>query len=230
MVKSLPKPAQRYFNFAIKPGTPLYTVAEIRMKGKFSLGTKAKPNYLSMQATQVLAAPQGFIWKMNGGTGLMKISGSDSTSWTRFWLAGVIPVARSGGSKNHARSAFGRYVAEALFWTPAALLPGDNVFWSEVDNNTARVSVWHRGFEQSVDITVDATGQPLKVVFPRWSNANAEKTYQLQPFGGVLSDFGEVNGFRLAMHVEAGNFFDTDDYYPFFIADITDISFPVKRQ
>lgn len=39
MVADLPEPAKRYFSFTIKPGTPLYTVAQISMTGQFSLGT-----------------------------------------------------------------------------------------------------------------------------------------------------------------------------------------------
>ena len=47
-----------------------------------------------------------------------------------------------------------------------------------------------------------------------------------QPFGGYLSEFREFDGFTLPTHVEAGNMFETDAYFPFFIVDITDIRFP----
>jgi hypothetical protein len=64
MVADLPEPARRFFNFAIKPGTPLLTVAEIDMGGEFSLGTRDNPNYQPMDARQILAAPTGFVWKL----------------------------------------------------------------------------------------------------------------------------------------------------------------------
>jgi len=79
--------------------------------------------------------------------------------------------------------------------------------------------------EQAVDLTVDAAGRPVKVVFQRWSNANPAKTFQLQPFGGYLSDFRDFNGFRLPTRVEAGNHFETDDYFAFFKATVTDVRF-----
>ncbi|WP_222433792.1 DUF6544 family protein [Pistricoccus aurantiacus] len=69
-------------------------------------------------------------------------------------------------------------------------------------------------------------GQPIQVRFERWSNANPEKVYRLQPFGGYLSAFQEFTGFRLPTHVEAGNGFGTDQYFPFFVVDVTDIDFP----
>lgn len=64
MLEGLPEPARRFFSFAIAPGTPLYTVADIEMTGQFGMGDLHKPNYLPMQARQTLALPTGFIWQM----------------------------------------------------------------------------------------------------------------------------------------------------------------------
>lgn len=232
MVSGLPAPAQRFFRFAIAPGTPLYTVAEISMHGQFSLGDKAKPNDVPMRAQQILATPHGFVWKVRTG-GALRFSGSDGdnagTSWSRFWLYGIVPVARAGNNHDHARAAFGRHVAEAVFWTPAALLPGEGIRWEPVDDTTARVTVTRRGLEQAVDVFVDPDGRPGKVVFQRWSDANPGKKFQLQPFGGHLSQFRNFNGFRLPTCVEAGNWFDTDDYFPFFKAIVTSVRFPAAR-
>ncbi|MGC9386254.1 MAG: DUF6544 family protein, partial [Hydrogenovibrio sp.] len=122
MVNNLPPAAQAFFRFAILPGTPLKTVAEIDMGGEFSLGDRTNPNDQPMKASQILAAPQGFIWKLER-FGKMGVTGSDSAHWTRFRIFSLLPVARLGGTTDHRRSAFGRYVAEALFWTPAVFLP-----------------------------------------------------------------------------------------------------------
>ncbi|MGB5331459.1 MAG: DUF6544 family protein [Woeseiaceae bacterium] len=229
MIARLPDPAQRFFWFAIATGTPLYSVAEISLEGEFSLGNKVEPNYMPMRAEQILAAPHGFVWEVRAGNGVW-FSGSDGAndgaSWSRFWLFGIAPVARAGNNDDHARSAFGRYVAEAVFWTPAALLPGDGVQWEPVDDFTARVTVTHMGLDQAAEVTVGADGQPSKVVFQRWSNANPEKIFQLQPFGGYLSNYKDFGGFRLPTRVEAGNFFETDDYFAFFKANVTSVRFP----
>ncbi|MAL96952.1 DUF6544 family protein [Hydrocarboniclastica marina] len=226
VLDGLPEPARRYFRYTIEPGTPLFTVAKITMAGRFGMGTKAEPKYLRMTATQLLAMPAGFVWKMSAGKGLMRLSGSDSECWTRFWLLGLLPVARLGGDPDHTRSAFGRYVAEAVFWTPAALLPGPHVRWEHRSEDCARVTVCHLGYSQSVDVTVAPDGQPIQICFERWSNANARKIHQFQPFGGYLSAFRNFSGFRLPTHVEAGNHFGSDEYFPFFVADVTDIEFP----
>lgn len=225
MVADLPEPARRYFGYAIRPGTPLWPVVEIDMRGQFSLGSKDAPNYQPMEARQILATPEGFVWAMRTRGG-MPVSGSDSGHWTRFRIFGVIPVARAGGDPDHTRSAFGRYVGEAAIWSPAALLPGPGVAWETAGENTARVTVTRGNLSQAVDITLDPEGRPVEVAFQRWSNANPDKVHRLQPFGAVMSEFREVGGYRLPFRVEAGNLFGTEDYFPFFIAEVTDIRFP----
>ena len=226
VVEALPEPAQRYFRFTIAPGTPLVSVVEIEMKGQLGLGTKDGPAYRPMTAHQILAPPRGLVWRVRVGP----ISGSDaatpSTSWTRFWLLHLIPVVRVSGNPDHHRSAFGRIVSESAFWVPASLLPGNNVSWESVDENTARAIVSFGTYSQAVDLTVDHDGIPSRVVIQRWSNENADKVFREQPFGGYLSDFREIGGYRLPMRVEGGNLIGTGDYFPFYKAEVGSIRFP----
>lgn len=225
-VEALPEPARRFFRYAIAPGTPLRSVAEIEMRGTFRLGTKAAHRDLAMTARQVLAAPEGFVWAMRTVGGAMPLSGSDSGLWTRFWLLGLIPVARFGGTSDHARAAFGRYAAEAVFWCPAAVLPCPAATWAAAGPDTARVTIRRGALEQAIDLTVDAEGRPVEIAFQRWSNANAENTYRLQPFGGRLSGHRDFGGFRLPTRVEAGNMWRTGAYFPFFEVEVTAVTFP----
>lgn len=227
LVADLPEAARRFFIFAIQPGTPLSTIAEIRMEGELSLSTKQDPRYRPMHAEQLLAAPEGFVWRLNAGQGAMRLSGSDGMvgglSWTRFWLLRLVPVVRVSGGRDHLRSSFGRLVAEAAFWTPAFLLPRPGVSWSAVDQDTARATVRHLDMIQEVDIRVAENGQPLWVSIQRWSNANPDQVFRLQPFGGELSDFRTVSGYRIPFRVDGGNFFGTADYFPFYRARVVDV-------
>jgi hypothetical protein len=228
-VEDLPEPARRYFLYTMEAGAPISTVTEISMSGEIGLGSKSRPNYLPMQARQVLAPPHGLVWNVIAGRGLMRFSGSDGfasgTSWVRFWLLNAIPIVRAGGSRDHARAAFGRVVAEAVFWAPAALLPGNTVSWAAVSADVARATVRYKEFVQTVDVTVAEDGQPTMVVIPRWSDANPEKTYQLQPFGGFLSEFRNFDGYRLPTRVEGGNFIGTEAYFAFYKARVDCLRF-----
>jgi hypothetical protein len=229
MVAALPEPARRYFLFTIRSGAQIQTVSEISTVGQIGLGTKDKPNYLPMSAEQILAPAAGLVWKLRAGDGLIRISGSDGFSrdiaWTRFWLMNAIPIVRAGGTDDYARAAYGRVVAEAVFWAPAALLPSDSVAWEARDANTARATVTCGDLTQTVDITVADDGRPTAVVIPRWSNANPAKAWRVQPFGGYLSEFCEFDGYRLPTAVEGGNFIGTDDYFPFYKVSVTGIRF-----
>ena len=230
VIEGLPEPAQRFFRYAIAEGTPLVSVVEIEMNGQLGLGTKNDPNYRDMTARQILAPPRGLVWKMSAGA----VGGSDaatpSTSWTRFWLLKLIPIARVSGSSDHHRSAFGRIVAEGAFWVPSSLLPSNDVSWESVDANTARAIVSFGRYSQAVDLTVEEDGQPSRVIIQRWSNENADRVFREQPFGGYLSDFREFAGYRLPMRVEGGNLIGTDDYFPFYKAQVRTIRFPQLEQ
>ncbi len=229
MLAGLPEPAQRYFGFTIRQGVPLYRVVEITLAGKLGLGNQSNPRYQSMRARQILAPPNGLVWQLCCGSPWLRIVGSDAAlgpcSWTRFWLFGLIPLVRAGGTVDHARSAYGRVVAESAFWVPAALLPGPGVSWHGVDEDTACVTVIAGEFSQQVEITVDEQGRPTRVTMQRWSNVNAQGVYRQQPFGGYLSQYRDFEGYRLPTHVEGGNMMGTSEYFPFYIADIESLGF-----
>lgn len=130
-----------------------------------------------------------------------------------------------GGNQDHSRAAFGRYIAESVFWTPAALLPRQDVVWEKVEENVIRVTVCHRQISQSIDIQIDSDGKPISVKFMRWNNANPQKEYRIQPFGGYLADFRKVQGFRVPFDVKAINMFDTDSSFLFYKAKVKSVSY-----
>ncbi|MBM2576330.1 hypothetical protein JQC91_08425 [Jannaschia sp. Os4] len=226
MVDGLPEPARRFLRAAIAPGTPLRPVAEIEMAGTFAMGDGAAPKILAMRATQTHAAPHGFVWAMRARGGPYVLSGSDSATWTRFWMGGVVPVARRGGDADHARAAFGRMVAEAAIWTPAAVLPGPSVEWSAPAPDVARVTMRAGALSQSVDLALSAAGRPRRVTFRRWTDANPERVWRHQPFGATLSAFRTFGGVTVPTHVEAANMFGTPEHFTFFVADVTALRFP----
>jgi hypothetical protein len=174
-----------------------------------------------MRARQILAPPHGFVWIASmGSPGLMRVSGSDAyawgEAWTCFWLLGTIPVARAAGTPDLARSAAARGIAEAALWVPAALLPADGVAWEPIDDRRSRAVVLHRGEQHAIDLTVAEDGRPVSVAMQRWTNANPERVFRWQPFGGTIEEVGTFEGCTVAVRLEAGNEFGTDHYVPFF--------------
>ena len=230
MVADLPEVAQRYFARAIEPGTPLHRIVRLQMEGSFIMEGRAMP----MTARQILAPPgQGFVWQAEVGQGLMRFAGSDGfhapeggavDSWTKFWLRGLIPLARIGGTTDHQSAALTRVMLESI-WAPASLLPQFGADWVQTGPDSAEVRfAGVRGIEP-MQITLDAEGNPLQVWALRWTDANPEKVHRLQPFGGRMLEMTRHQGFLIPSRVELGNMWGTQDYAPFFLATITSAEF-----
>lgn len=222
MVSGLPEIAQRYFAHAIAPGTPLRTTVRLEMDGTFLLGDTAKFQTYAMTARQILAPPAEFVWIPEMQSGVMHISGSDALvraeGWTRFWINGLVPVVNLRTSSDLNRSALARSAMEAV-WAPASLLPGNGVTWQQTGPNTARL-IFATGIEP-VEMTLGPDGRVLEVVTMRWSDANPDRTFRLQPFGGTMEAEAMFGGFTIPSLIKIGNHFGTDDYLPFFQAEIT---------
>lgn len=70
------------------------------------------------------------------------------------------------------------------------------------------------------------TSGPLpRVVALRWTDANPEMVYRLQPFGGRVLEMGRHGGFLIPTRVGMGNMFGTPDYAPIFLATIARAEF-----
>jgi hypothetical protein len=221
MAADLPEIGRRYFASAIAPGTPLRRVVELEMEGTFLLGERAFP----MAAEQILAPPHGFVWRARVGGGALRFSGSDGYrdgdgSWTRFWLLRLVPLARAGATQDHRRAAAARMAMETI-WAPASLLPMYGARWRQVGPDTAEIAFEGLDGIEPIRLTLDAEGRVVEAVTQRWSDANPEGAYRLQPFGGRMLAHARHGGFSIPVEMEIGNHYGTEDYAPFFRARVT---------
>jgi hypothetical protein len=54
----------------------------------------------------------------------------------------------------------------------------------------------------------------------RWSDANPQKLFRLQPFGGTVEEEATYGGYTIPSAVKVGNMFGTADYFAFYRAQI----------
>ena len=223
-VADLPEIAQRYFGHAVAPGTPLYSVAELEMEGTFLLGDRASFQRYAMFARQVLRPPAEFVWVPQLRSGPVRITGSDAlvdgVGWTRFWLMGAVPLANEATSPDLVRSAQFRAAVESALWLPTTLLPEHGARWMQAGPDEARVTLGHVGPAIELRLLLDERGAVKQVVGQRWSNANPEKRFRLQPFGGTVIAEATFQGLTIPAEIAVGNHFGTEDYLPFFQARI----------
>ena len=224
MVADQPEIARRYFTHAIAPGTPLTSVVELEMRGTFLLGDKAKHQRYAMTARQVLRPPFEFVWMPKLTSGPMSISGSDGLvdgrAWTRFWLMGMVPVANAATSPDMVRSASFRAATEGL-WVPASFLPQNGVEWEQSGPDKARLTINRVDPSITLELTLAPNGAVTEIVGQRWSDANADRQFRLQPFGGTIAAEATFGGYTVPSRLSIGNHYGTDEFLPFFQAEIT---------
>jgi hypothetical protein len=225
----LPEIAQRYFRHAIAPGTPIYSGVELEMEGTFLLGDKSKFQAYQMSARQVLRPPEQFVWVPRLRSSGLTIAGSDALvggeAWTRFFLIGLIPVANVRSSPDLVRSAQFRGAIEGSLWLPSTMLPENGARWEQVGPNAARVTLGSFSPEIVLHITLSENGAVREVVGQRWSNANPERRFRLQPFGGTMTAEATFQGLTIPTGISVGNHYGTEAYLPFFQARITHARF-----
>jgi hypothetical protein len=228
MVAHLPEIAQRYFNHAIAPGTPLRRMVELRMQGKFLLGDKSSHQAYRMEARQILHPPSEFVWIPTLRNGMMSISGADvlarGSASTRFWLLALIPVASERTSPDLVRSATFRSAVEGV-WVPATLLPHNGVAWEQIGPDKARVRIQRVDPEIVFEMTFAPNGALREIVGERWSNANPQKTFRLQPFRGTMDEEATFGGYTIPVKLSVGNHYGREEYLPFFQAEIIEATF-----
>lgn len=228
-VAHLPEVARRYFAHAIAPGTPLYSVALIEMEGTFLLGDRDNHRRFAMTAREAIRQPDEFVWLPRLSAGPVTVSGSDGLvggrAWTRFFVAGTVPVAAVETSPDMVRSASFRGAAEAALWLPTTLLPQRGAVWVQEGPDQAKVTIEGGGHSVALLLTLDEAGAVREIVGQRWSNANKDKVFRLQPFGGTVTAERRFGGFTIPSEVAMGNHYGTEDYLPFFQARITGASY-----
>ena len=194
------------------------------MEGTFILGDAASPQPFAMSARQVLAPPNEFVWIAEMTSGPMHVGGADmlheDQASMRFWLFQSIPLVQSAASEGLDRSVAARPALEAI-WAPASLLPPNGVVWEQLAADKARVTFTSGKWPTEMVMTIGEDGRLLDIVAMRWSDANPDKTFRLQPFGGTMEAEAEFGGYTIPSLVHVGNNYEDESYFPFFNATIT---------
>lgn len=226
MVAELPPPARRYLLRAIAPGTPLAQSVTLRMHGSMRLQPEA--DLLPMQADQVLAPPEGLIWRARVGSGLMRFQGFDSFARgkgrLRWWVQGLLPVVNESGADVD-RSAAGRVAGEAIL-LPSTLLPGRGVRWEAISETQARYTMQVGDERVPVTISVDAEGRLERVHIHRWHEDAGNGAAGYDAF--VVDDFAHersFDGYTIPTSFRAGWRLGEADGFPFFYATLENATF-----
>jgi hypothetical protein len=222
-VADLPEPAKRYLRHAIAPGTRLAHSVVVAMQGRIGLTPGA--DKLPFQANQILATPNGFIWRATVGEGTKQITGSDryvNGEGAMLWFIGyVIPLVRASGV-DVTRSAAGRAALEAPLMLPSALLPDAGARWEAIDAHSARVHLQVGSEQLALVIAVAPDGRLQRVEMPRWDSEGMDgKPGYVLWVGDQLTEERTFGGYTIPVRMRATKRAGTPQADAFFEAEIT---------
>jgi hypothetical protein len=141
MIEGLPPPVQRYLRAVLTPGQPMVLGVTMTHEGSFNMG-EAVDNWKPFQSTQTVTTSRpGFVWdaSVQMAPGL-PVRVHDAYVAGEGVLVpavlGLYQLMEMRGTGDIAVGELMRYLAEAP-WYPTALLPGQGVVWSPIDDTSA---------------------------------------------------------------------------------------------
>jgi hypothetical protein len=204
LVHDLPEAAQRWLIHAIPPGTPLFSAAEVTMRGEIKLGAWRK-----FTARQIVTPGAGYIWAATAWVAGLPVRGFDRFSSgsgeMRWRMLGLVPVVTVGGA-DVSRSAAGRLVSEIVI-APTAFR---SATWTPGHTKDHVVGSWLIGAEQeSVELRIGAGGEVKSALISRWGNPDAQP-FGRYPFGCTVHTEQSFVGVKIPATITAGWWWGTN--------------------
>ncbi len=138
----LPAPVARYLRYALKDGQPIIKTVKIRHTGEFNLNKK----WIPFDSEQHFSAnPPAFVWdaemRMNPLVNVrVRDAFTDGKGSGSAKIYGLFSMMNAHDDVKLDAGAMQRYLAEAA-WLPTALMPGENLYWTAIDENRASATL-----------------------------------------------------------------------------------------
>ena len=201
----LPAPVKRYLSHVLSEGQSYVRTVRLEQEGEFRMGDRNAP-WKPFNAMQHFTVdPPGFVWDARitvvppfsarvidmytGGKGLLRAK-----------ILSAFTVAYAGPGPEMNEGELLRYLAESV-WFPTALLPGEGVSWSPIDNRSARASLTHNGNTVSLVFFFNDRDEVERVYAEkRYREVNGR--FEATPWTGRFMNYGERNGMLIPLDGE----------------------------
>lgn len=214
MIVDLPIPVQRYFRFVLDDGQPFVRQVSLSHTGTFK--TKVGGEWLDISGSQYFNAGQpGFAWI--GKTSMFTAHDLyiNNAGALRVYLFGWIRVVNETG-RHIDQGELLRWLGESV-WFPTNLLPSENLTWTPIDENNARVTFTHGNLSVWYDVGFDESGAITELSTERYMEED-----RLEEWIGRLGNWQKAEGMRVPMYIEAAWQLDEGEhcYARFDVAEI----------
>ncbi len=198
----LPAPVARYLRFALGEGGPMIRSVRLGQTGQLRI-SETKRAWRPFRAVQfVCTDPVGFVWDAQVQMPLKAtvcvrdsyISGRGAGKVTLFGVF-PLPLQSSDESPQLNEGELMRYLAEAV-WYPTALLPGEGVQWSALDDDRALASLTDGATTVALEFRFGASGEVTSVYAPNRPRKEGDD-YIPTPWEGQHGDYREQSGVQI---------------------------------
>lgn len=201
---NLPKPAQRYFKYALTEGQSYVSYLRLKHTGGFK--TDPKKDWMDIKGEQYFIGEKpGFVWI--GKTKLFKAVDAyvNGKGRLKVYLFSLIPIINQQGKKIDQAELL-RWLGESV-WLPTNLLPSENKKWSPIDSTSARLTYTKEDHKIFYDISINEKGQITEMTTRRYMGTDSMETWQ-----GKVSEYTEVNGMQVPSRIQGIWKLDSGDY------------------
>lgn len=191
---NLPEPVQRYFRKVLREGQPLIGSVRLRHTGEFRTAANKKWMPIAGEEYFTVAKP-GMVWK--GKTKLFTAYDSFLSGKGRLevFLFSFLRIVNGQGYK-YSQGEMLRWLGEAA-WFPTALLPGENLKWTAIDANTAKLSYKYHRVSGFYIVSFSKTGEIVQIETQRYKDGK-----NLETWTGKFSDYQQHHGILIPTRLE----------------------------
>lgn len=200
----LPEPVQRYFKHVLKEGEPYISYVRLKYSGTFKTGENKK--WVNIKGEQYYTTDKpGFIWK--GETSMftardMFINDKGKLVVSLFSVFRVV----NGKGQKYNQGELLRWLGESV-WFPTNLLPSENLQWTPINNESARLVFTHQDLSLFYIVKFNKADEIEEIETKRYMG---EK--DLETWLGRLSEYKNINGISIPTTIEAIYKLDNRDY------------------
>ena len=194
-LEGLPAPVQRYFKHVLPEEQPYVESVRLKHDGRFKSGVDK--DWTDIKGEQYFtSATPGFLWV--GKTSLFTARDMYIRDQGRLVvkLFSLVKVVDEKGSHVDQGELL-RWLGESV-WFPTNLLPRKNLEWSPVNDTSARVTFTHNGISVYLDVFFNENDEIVRLETERYMEKG-----RLEKWSGELSDYRDVNGIKIPMHIQA---------------------------
>lgn len=194
-LEGLPEPVQRYFHYVLPDQYPYINTVRLTHGGQFKTGSNKA--WSDIKGEQYFTTnPPGFIWR--GQTALFSATDkyvADKGSLIVNVLSLVEVVNTEGSNVNQGELL--RWLGESV-WFPTNLLPSEQLNWSPIDENAARLSLEYDNLSLDYLVSFNDLGEITQMETQRYISEDTLETWV-----GEVFDYRTINGVKVPTRIQA---------------------------